>query len=298
MDCLLQTSGLGSSDALLAPDVISGLGFDGVALTVSARRLVGDDAAWAALLQHVSALRSADLTVPMVSADVTASDAEDTLAVFDVCDEANVRVVRVGSWPYEFPGYRMQARHAAMQLEELQSLAESSHLRLVVPTVVPGSIQSSCAATSVWLQECNSRVIGLAVSVDLSAPENISPLDLEIVADDLALIEVSVRPGKPADRTACQRLADVLGAIDYNGPIALLPPEDAPIDDWSDAAQSSLALLKELLDLEADQEDDEDTSAEDPSDDAADEVSQTPDESTPVEPPVADQQTTSSGQSS
>jgi len=273
MDCLLETQGVGPEHAIHSAAQVAELGFDGVSLTVPPEALDAGSDAPGALPGLVQTLRDADLTVPLLTCRITRPRDPKTDRLLNLCDEANVRMLHIGCWTYEFPGYWAQVQYAAGQLEELESLAADQHVRLVVPTSgAPDTLHAGPPATLAWVRDCDLGTAGLSIRVDLSDPGGVWPQGIEMVAESLALVELTVQPGSTVAPGTAEALVSALTEIDYRGPLCFAPAAGVTGGEWLTDAQTQVAKMRDLLQMQQ-QPDEEDGSSPADEDDEPDEVS-------------------------
>ena len=133
-------------------DVTADLGFDGVDLLIRSGCTAdpGDAAAIGRAAEHV---RSAGLSVPMATTDLTDPAQGQAERVLGACAQAGIEMVRLGYWKYD-PAesrYHRALDRARRQLAELVAIADRHGVRLAVQ-LHGGSIHSSGALTRTMLE--------------------------------------------------------------------------------------------------------------------------------------------------
>ena len=286
MDCLLFTKFLTGEPIERAGEIAKGMGFDGVDLLIRDGAHVEPSNAATTLKGAVDALRSLDLTVPAVTTDLTSADDPYAIEIFEACHEANCRLVRLGFWAYEFPGYWFTVDETRRKLAGLQDLAEKYHVRATVQVHAGALMNANCAMTYTLVQDCDPRLVGVYADPGHMALDGEDyRLGLDLVSDYLCYMGVKSpryrlnEQGQyevewvalPDGLVRWDDVTEALGEFDYQGPLCFhcfYPPE--PRDAWIERSKADLAFLKPMIDTRGDGTGEDEPDAEQPPEGAGD----------------------------
>jgi sugar phosphate isomerase/epimerase len=116
-------------------DEVKAIGLDGIDLTVrSGGHILPEDAA-RHLSEAVDVLRERGLTVPMITTGITSSRSKCAEEIMEAAVRSDVRLLKLGYWPYEASGTIMeQVNTARRDLDSLAPLAEKHGVTLCLHT--------------------------------------------------------------------------------------------------------------------------------------------------------------------
>ena len=278
MDCLLFTKPLAGEPIERVGEIAKEMGFDGVDLLIRDGAHVTPANASKTLKLAVKTLRDLDLTVPSVTTDVASADDPHAMEVFEACHEANCRLVRLGSWRYEFPGYWFTVDETRRKLEGLQDLAEKYHVRATVQVHAGALMNANCAMTYMLVQDCDKRLIGIYADPGHMALDGEDyRMGLELVSEYLCYVGVK-SPRYRVTEQGCyevewvalsegmvrwDEVMEALAELAYQGPLCFhcAYPAD-PLDAWVERSKADLGLLKPMMWSDEDDMADEQPDAE------------------------------------
>jgi sugar phosphate isomerase/epimerase len=219
MQCLLFTKLFRG----LSPDefgpLATEMGFDGLDVLVRPGHEISPDAP-EAMPRIVQRLRGLGLTVPAATTDIADPAASPTERILAACAESDVRMVRLGYWPYPRGGdYRTLFDAARLHLDALERLASQFGVRLMIQ-LHGGSIHASGALTAALLEGHDPTWLGAYVDPGNQAVQDGREnwaLTFDLLAPWLCYVGVKNGGWRFAERSDAGQLrwrADWLGLAD------------------------------------------------------------------------------------
>jgi sugar phosphate isomerase/epimerase len=133
MKIMLFSKHLGDLPVAKAGEVIAGLGFAGVDLTVRPGGHVLPENASCELVGAVRTLANLGLAVPLVTTGITSADDPYAREIFGSASVAGVPELKLGYWRYEGLGtIRSAIDAAARDLDGIEALAQRTGVRAVI----------------------------------------------------------------------------------------------------------------------------------------------------------------------
>lgn len=268
MQCLLFTKLFRGIPPERFGPIACDLGFDGLDILVRPGHEIEPDRP-EEMPRVVQRLRGLGLAVPAVTTDIADPAALPTERILGACAESQVRLVRLGYWPYRVgDSYQVIFEQARRHLDALEPLAARFGVRLMVQ-LHGGSIHASGALTAALLRGHDPALIGAYADPGNQAVQDGREnwaLTFDLLAPWLCYLGVKNGGWRFAERSAAGQLrwrADWLGLADgmvpwddvlawlithaIDIPLSFHSHYNLPLDQALDQTRQDLEYVRRLL---------------------------------------------------